>query len=138
MRSLSSVRLRDQLQGFWIVPGAVAVAYGVLAMVLLEIDRASSNVGPGFGFGGDAAAARGVLSSVAGGVISMTSLTLSLTIVTLQLASSQFTPRALKNLLSDRSTRSWPAPSSGRSRSPCWSCEAFARTTSRTPGSCRH
>jgi uncharacterized membrane protein len=102
MRLLLSTRLRNQLQGFWVVPGAVAIAYAVLATVLLEVDRASSNIGPGFGFGGDAAAARGVLSSVAAGVISMASLTLSLTIVTLQLASSQFTPRAMKNLLSDR------------------------------------
>jgi uncharacterized membrane protein len=95
-------RLRDQLQGFWIVPGAVALSYAGLAVVLLGFDRASSNVGPGFAFGGDAAAARSVLGSVASGVISMASLTLSLTIVTLQLASSQFTPRALKNLLADR------------------------------------
>jgi uncharacterized membrane protein len=102
MQLLSSVRLRDQLQGFWVVPGAVALGYAVLAVVLLRLDRASSNVGRGFGFGGDAAAARSVLGSVASGVISMTSLTLSLTIVTLQLASSQFTPRALKNLLADR------------------------------------
>lgn len=102
MRLFLIMRLRDQLQGFWIVPGAVAVACAVLAMVLLEVDRANADVGPGFGFGGDAAAARSVLSTVAGGVISMASLTLSLTIVTLQLASSQFTPRALKSLLSDR------------------------------------
>ena len=102
MRHLFNIRLRDQLQGFWVIPGAVAVGYALLAVVLLRIDRASSNVGPGFAFGGDADAARSVLASVASGVISMTSLTLSLTIVTLQLASSQFTPRALKNLLADR------------------------------------
>ena len=99
-------RLREQLQGFWIVPGAVALGYAGLAVVLLALDRSSSNVGPGFGFGGDAAAARSVLASVASGVISMASLTLSLTIVTLQLASSQFTPRALKNLLADRVNQS--------------------------------
>lgn len=105
MPLLLSIRLRDQLQGFWVIPSAVAVAYGVLALVLVDMDRTSPNVGPGFGFGGDAAAARSVLSSIAAGVISMTSLTLSLTIVTLQLASSQFTPRALKNLLSDRTNQ---------------------------------
>ena len=102
MLMLINNRIRDQLRGFWVIPGGVAIAYAVLALVLLRLDRSSSNVGAGFGFGGDAGAARSVLSSVAGGVISMTSLTLSLTIVTLQLASSQFTPRALKNLLGDR------------------------------------
>lgn len=102
MPSLSSTRLKDQLQGFWLVPSVVAVGYGALAVVLLRVDRDSGGMGPGFGFGGDAAAARSLLSSVAAGVMSMTSLTLSLTILTLQLASSQFTPRALKTLLSDR------------------------------------
>ena len=102
MRALLVSRLRGQLAGFWVVPGGVALGYAALALLLIQVDRASRDVGPGFGFGGDAPAARGLLSSVAGGIISMTSLTLSLTIVTLQLASSQFTPRALKNLLGDR------------------------------------
>ena len=105
MRALLVSRVREQLAGFWVVPGGVALGYAALALLLIQVDRASGDVGPGFGFGGDAAAARGLLSSVAGGIISMTSLTLSLTIVTLQLASSQFTPRALNNLLGDRTNQ---------------------------------
>ena len=44
-------------------------------------------------FGGGAAAARGVLSTIAASMITVTSLTFSLTLVTLQLASGQFSPR---------------------------------------------
>lgn len=102
MQVLLISRLREQLQGFWVIPGGVAVGYALLTLLLLRIDSAMAGAGTGFGFGGDAAAARGILVSVAGGIISMTSLTLSLTVVTLQLASSQFTPRALKSLLADR------------------------------------
>ncbi|MFD3825325.1 DUF2254 family protein [Streptomyces sp. NPDC058625] len=45
-------------------------------------------------FGGGADAARTVLEAIAGSLISVTALTFSLTVVTLQLASSQFSPPA--------------------------------------------
>jgi len=47
-------------------------------------------------FGGDAGAARTVLDAVSSSLITVTSLTFSLTVVTLQLASSQFSPRLLR------------------------------------------
>ena len=53
-------------------------------------------------FGGDAGAARSVLSSVATALMTVTSLTFSLTVVTLQLASSQFSPRLLRTFTRDR------------------------------------
>ena len=53
-------------------------------------------------FGGGADAARAVLEAVAGSLITVTSLTFSLTVVTLQLASSQFSPRLLRTFSSDR------------------------------------
>ncbi|MEO7234469.1 MAG: DUF2254 domain-containing protein, partial [Lapillicoccus sp.] len=52
-------------------------------------------------FAGDAGAARTVLDAVAGSLITVTSLTFSLTVVTLQLASSQFSPRLLRTFTSD-------------------------------------
>ncbi len=52
-------------------------------------------------FGGGPDAARTVLSAVAGSLITVTSLTFSLTVVTLQLASSQFSPRLLRTFSSD-------------------------------------
>ncbi|GAA3605639.1 DUF2254 domain-containing protein [Microlunatus ginsengisoli] len=53
-------------------------------------------------FGGDADAARSILSSLATALITVTSLTFSLTVVTLQLASSQFSPRLLRTFTRDR------------------------------------
>lgn len=53
-------------------------------------------------FGGGPDAAREVLGAIAGSLITVTSLTFSLTLVTLQLASSQFSPRLLRSFVSDR------------------------------------
>lgn len=52
-------------------------------------------------FGGDADAARSLLGAIASSLITVTSLTFSLTVVTLQLASSQFSPRLLRTFTSD-------------------------------------
>ena len=53
-------------------------------------------------FGGGVEAARTVLVSIAGSLITVTALTFSLTVVTLQLASSQFSPRLLRTFTRDR------------------------------------
>ena len=54
-------------------------------------------------YGGDADAARTLASTVLGGVVSITTLTLTITVVTLQLASSQYSPRLMKRYSQDRS-----------------------------------
>lgn len=56
-------------------------------------------------FGGDADAARVILGSLATSLITVTCLTFSLTVVTLQLASSQFSPRLLRTFTRDRFVR---------------------------------
>ncbi|MFI7055805.1 DUF2254 domain-containing protein [Streptosporangium canum] len=53
-------------------------------------------------FGGEAGAARTVLDAIASSLITVTALTFSLTVVTLQLASSQFSPRLLRTFTRDR------------------------------------
>ncbi|MBJ6612920.1 DUF2254 domain-containing protein, partial [Streptomyces sp. I3(2020)] len=53
-------------------------------------------------FGGSADAARSVLGAIAGSLVTVTALTFSLTVVTLQLASSQFSPRLLRTFSADR------------------------------------
>jgi uncharacterized membrane protein len=53
-------------------------------------------------FGGGPDAAREVLSAVAASLITVTSLTFSLTVVTLQLASTQYSPRVLRTFSRDR------------------------------------
>lgn len=94
---------RNTLDGFWFVPGALALAHVALAVLLIQVDRATGNErGVRYGFGGDADAARDVLTTIAGSLITVAGLAFSITIVVLTMVSSQFTPRALRSFLADR------------------------------------
>lgn len=100
-------RLGDLIRtSLWPVPTLGIVVALVGAVLLTHLDRSIGQVLPdGFTywiFGGDADAARSILGSLAGSLITVTSLTFSLTVVTLQLASSQFSPRLLRTFASDR------------------------------------
>lgn len=53
-------------------------------------------------FGGGPEAARGLLGAIAASLMTVTSLTFSLTVLTLQLASGQFSPRLLRTFVRDR------------------------------------
>lgn len=90
----------------WPVPTLfVVIALGAgVGMPALDAAIADSvpSLLKGYLFGGDAGAARDVLGSVSGSMITVTSLTFSLTVVTLQLASSQFSPRLLRTFSRDR------------------------------------
>jgi uncharacterized membrane protein len=101
-------RLRSSLVGLlgglWFVPGGLVVLFGVLAVAAVEIDQRSAVAGSPL-FEGDAPAARTVLSVIAGSLITVAGLTLSITIVVLQLTSSQFSPRILRNFFGDRVTQ---------------------------------
>ncbi|WP_350002716.1 DUF2254 domain-containing protein [Pseudarthrobacter sp. WHRI 8279] len=95
--------LRTQL---WPLP-VLAVALAVLlGMALPALDSAVDGELPDsvtvFLFSGGPEAARAVLQAISGSLITVTSLTFSLTVVTLQLASSQFSPRLLRTFTSDR------------------------------------
>ncbi|MBG6084767.1 DUF2254 domain-containing protein [Zhihengliuella flava] len=52
-------------------------------------------------FGGSPAAARSILTTIAGSVVTVTTLTFSMTLVTLQLAASQYSPRLLRTFTGD-------------------------------------
>lgn len=98
--------LRDALQTqLWPVPtiGVVlAVALGVLVPYLDTIvDDRIPAILSAYLFGGGADGARTVLSAVASSLITVTALTFSLTVVTLQLASGQFSPRLLRTFSRD-------------------------------------
>ena len=90
----------------WPVPLAAVIAGVLLGIVLPELDRAIDESLPddlaALLFGGGTEAARAVLSAIAGSLITATSLTFSLTVVALQLASSQASPRLLRMFASDR------------------------------------
>ena len=90
----------------WPVPTVGITVAISLAIVLTHVDHAVGKRLPSsftyWVFGGDAEAARAILGSLASSLITVTSLTFSLTVVTLQLASSQFSPRLLRTFTRDR------------------------------------
>ncbi|MEP7090369.1 MAG: DUF2254 family protein, partial [Nocardioidaceae bacterium] len=81
----------------WPIPTIAVVAALLLGLGLPELDSAVSGHlsgrASGVLFGGDADAARSLLGAIASSLITVTALTFSLTVVTLQLASGQFSPR---------------------------------------------
>ncbi|MEU1973739.1 DUF2254 domain-containing protein [Microbacterium sp. NPDC019599] len=90
----------------WPIPAAaivLAVALGiVLPRVDLLLDASLPDAVDSAVFNGGADTARSVLSSIAGSLITATSLTFSLTVIALQLASSQASPRVLRLFARDR------------------------------------
>jgi uncharacterized membrane protein len=81
----------------------IVVALVVLAFVVIRVDHLLGDTE--VGFGGGPAAARDVLAAIAGSFVTVAGLTFSLTIVVLQLASSQYSPRILRGFLADRTTQ---------------------------------
>ena len=97
--------LRESLRtGFWAVPAACVTAAIVLALVLVRVDRSlQGDLTYTFGAGPDGA--REVLGAITTAMITFTGLVFSITIVVLQLTSSQFSPRVLRTFLRDRQTQ---------------------------------
>lgn len=98
---LAWAKVRDSL---WLVPSCAVLIGGTLAFVAVQIpapDTQSRFVWVWIS-GSGAEGARGVLSVIAGSLITVTGTVFSVTIVALQLASSQFTPRLLRSFLADR------------------------------------
>ncbi len=98
---LDSLRTR-----LWPLPAIGVVVAVAVAIAFTKLDAAVDDDLPtnvsDLIFGGDAEAARSLLAAIAGSLITVTSLTFSLTVVTLQLASSQFSPRLLRTFTRDR------------------------------------
>lgn len=105
-RSGAGTVVRRLLLGsLWPVPAVSIVGAIALATVLPHVDAAlqrSSGEPLELVFGGGPGAARAVLSAIATSLITATTLLFSLTIVTLQLASSQYSPRLLQTFVRDR------------------------------------
>ncbi|MGY1712697.1 DUF2254 domain-containing protein [Geodermatophilus sp. SYSU D00758] len=88
----------------WPIPTMAVTAAVGLGIGLTELDQALAygDNPVTFVFTGGPSAARTVLSAIASSLISVTTLLFSLTIVTLQLASSQYSPRLLQTFVRDR------------------------------------
>ena len=91
---------------FWFVPTVMVAGSVALSLATINLDKAAprENWGAALGwtFSRGPEGSRAVLSTVAGSMMTITSVTFSITIVALQLASSQFGPRLLRNFMRDR------------------------------------
>ncbi|MDZ4789591.1 MAG: DUF2254 domain-containing protein [Hyphomicrobiales bacterium] len=109
MTFLSATRLFsfwDSLRtSFWFVPATMAGVAIALSFILGHVDawlgaEAVRDFGWLYSFGPEGA--RAILSTIASSMITVAGLTFSITMLTLQLASSQFGPRLLRNFMRDR------------------------------------
>lgn len=112
MKRLENIRLYklwDQLRSnYWFLPSALIAAAIILALALIAADlylQFDQGGGPWWLFLGTSESARSILSTIASAMITIVSLTFSMTIVVLTLASSQFGPRLLYNFMRDRSNQ---------------------------------
>ncbi|MCL8025539.1 DUF2254 domain-containing protein [Nocardioides bruguierae] len=97
--------LRRLLRPFWVVPTLWTVLAIALGLAAPEIGALRTEAAIPWLFPGDVEGARSVLSTIAGAMISVTGLVFSNTMVVLQLASSQYSPRVLRTFLEDRVTQ---------------------------------
>ncbi len=86
----------------WIVPALFAALAIAMGIVLPDIDESvNSTIGISFG----AEAARSVLGTLAGGMITFTGFVFSILLLAVQFGSSQFSPRMLRRFLRDPTTK---------------------------------
>jgi uncharacterized membrane protein len=93
---------------FWFVPSLIVGGAIAFAAALIETDSAGSDrwlaQWPRL-LGSGADGARQMLSTLAGSMMSVVSIVFSMTLVALALASTQYTPRILRNFMSSRVTQ---------------------------------
>ncbi len=90
---------------YWLVPGLMTLGAIVLALFLVQIEGVTDGTNglfETFLYSGGADGAREVLSTIAGAMITVAGVVFSITIVAFTLASQQFGPRILRNLMRDR------------------------------------
>lgn len=89
---------------FWFIPTLMVVLAILLSLVTIGIDQkieanTVGNLGWAYALGPNGS--RAILSAIAGSMMSVATTAFSITIVALQLASSQFGPRLLRNFMQD-------------------------------------
>lgn len=92
-------RLRRNL---FVIPGLCLLVGAVLAEVIVRLDRAGAGSWLPSTYETSPDDARAVLSAIATGTITVVTLVLTLTLVAIQLASGQLSPRTIVNFLGDR------------------------------------
>ncbi len=91
---------------FWFIPTLMVLAAILISICIINLDRYSITDSVRFlGFLNSVSpeGARSILSTLAASMMTVTGVTFSITIVVLNLASSQFGPRLLRNFIRDKS-----------------------------------
>lgn len=101
MRTRLLVFLESVRSSYWLPPTGMAAAGLALAFGMLALDRSQNGIGDWLPwiYQGGADGAREVLGSVAASMLTVLSVTFSVTIVALTVASQQFGPRVLHNFI---------------------------------------
>ena len=93
---------------FWFMPSLIVVVSIALAVALVQADSIRSdrwlNQWPRL-FGASAEGARGMMSTIAGSMMTVVGVSFSMILVVLALASSQYTSRILRNFMRSRVTQ---------------------------------
>ena len=99
------VRVWQEVRGsYWVIPAAMSLGAFVLAYLVPYLDdvvQGQSGDIPWWIYGGGVTGARAVLSTIAGSMITVASLTFSITLVALSSAAQQYGPRLLNNYMRD-------------------------------------
>lgn len=98
-----AVWFEDLRSRLWLIPASFAIGAMVLALALVALDRSlGSEEGGPFVFGGGPDSARSILATIATAMLTFTGLVFTVTMLVLQLASSQLSPRVMRTFLRDR------------------------------------
>lgn len=91
---------------FWFIPALMICAAMIISFAMVMLDREFSIEASrrlyGFMLSVSSEGARSILSTIAGATMTVAGVTFSITIVVLNLASSQLGPRLLRNFIEDR------------------------------------
>jgi uncharacterized membrane protein len=92
---------------FWFTPAVVTLAAIGLAVGFTQLDRYVPEAAAfgGYVYSGGPEGARAVLSALAGSMITVVSVTFSVTVVALTVASQHFGPRLLSNFMRDKAAQ---------------------------------
>ncbi len=93
---------------FWFMPSMIVLASIALAVVMIEADSAVSKQWLAYWprlFGAGADGARGMMSTIAGSMMTVVGVTFSMVLMVLAMASSQYTSRILRNFIRSRITQ---------------------------------
>jgi uncharacterized membrane protein len=94
--------LRHVRSSLWFVPVACVLAGGLLSFGTIALDRSQGYKLIPTTFTGGPDAALAILSTVAASMVSLTALVLTVTMVVVQLAMGQFSPRIVQPILQDK------------------------------------